>query len=81
MSKSLIGFTKCTFFGYEISEGKYQLTQSRKDAVASLVFPKTVKQVQSFLGSAVFFRNNFVNFADKSAPLNDMTKKGFSWIE
>jgi hypothetical protein len=79
MPKSKIGFTSCVFFGYEIKGGTYQLTQSRKDSVASLVFPKTVKQVQSFLGSTVFFRNNIVNFASKSAPLNDMTKKGFSW--
>jgi hypothetical protein len=42
MSKSLIGFTKYVFFVYEISDGKYQLTQSRKDAVASLVFPQTL---------------------------------------
>ena len=81
MSKSKIGFTKCVFFGYEIADGKYQLTQARKDSVASLVFPQTVKQVQSFLGSTIFFRNNIVNFADKCAPLNDMTKKGFSFAE
>jgi hypothetical protein len=81
MAKSKIGFTKCVFFGYEISKGTYQLTQSRKDAVSSLVFPKTKKQVQSFLGSTVFFRNNIINFAAKSAPLNDMTKNGFSWEE
>jgi hypothetical protein len=81
MAKCKIGYKKCVFFGYEIKDGKYQLTQSRKDSVTSLVFPKTVKQVQSFLGSTVFFRNNVVNFAEKSAPLNDMTKKGFSWNE
>jgi hypothetical protein len=81
MPKSKIGFRKCTFFGFEIFDGKYQLTQSRKDAVASLVFPKTQKQVQSFLGSCVFFRNNILNYADKCAPLHDMSKKSFSWDE
>jgi hypothetical protein len=95
MPKSKIGFRKCTsfgfkifdgkyqltFFGFKIFDGKYQLTESRKDTVASLVFPKTQKQVQSFLGSCVFFRNNIVNYADKCAPLNDMSKKGFSWDE
>ena len=81
MAKSKIGWESCVFFGYQIEKGTYQLTQSRKDAVASLVFPTTVKQVQSFLGSTVFFRNNIDNFAQKSAPLNDMTKKGFSWDE
>ena len=81
MAKSKIGWESAVFFGYQIEKGTYQLTQSRKDAVASLVFPKTVKQVQSFLGSTVFFRNNIDNFAEKSAPLNDMTKKGFSWDE
>jgi hypothetical protein len=40
MAKSKIGFTKCVFFGYEIEKGTYQLTQLRKDSVASHFFLK-----------------------------------------
>ena len=79
MAKSKIGYLDATFFGYLIKDDTYQLTQERKDSVTSLVFPLTKKQAQSFLGCTVFFRNNIVNFAHKSAPLHSMTANGFSW--
>ena len=78
MPKSRIGFPHATFFGYRIQDGKYELTQERKNSVTSLVFPTNLKQAQSFLGATVFFRQNIPTYASIAAPLNDMCKKTFS---
>ncbi|OBZ69861.1 Transposon Tf2-8 polyprotein [Grifola frondosa] len=41
--------------------------------------PKTVKEVQAFLGFANFYRRFIQSFADVSKPLNVLTRKGFKW--
>ena len=79
MAKTKIGFNEATFFGYRIKDGTYQLTQSRKDAVTSLVMPSNIKQMQSFLGCTVFFNKNIVDYSQKAAPLHDMCTKSFNW--
>ena len=37
--------------------------------------PKTIKQVQSFLGFAGFYRKFIGNYAEIMAPLTNLTKK------
>lgn len=50
MQKSHIGVQKVEFFGYEVFDGKWQLSQSCKDAIAAFPFPSNKKEMQSFLG-------------------------------
>ena len=38
-----------------------------------------MKQMQSFLGAALFFKNHVPSFSDKSALLHQMTRKDFNW--
>jgi hypothetical protein len=79
MKKSWIGTTIATFFGYEVQPGSWRLSQSRKDAIASMVFPSTQKQMQSFLGAANFFHTHIPNYATWASALYECTTATFNW--
>lgn len=78
-SKSWLGFREVTFFGYRISHTHFSLTDERKLAISSLPFPGNVKQMQSFLGAALYFSPFVQHYASLAAPMYDMTRKGFDW--
>ena len=78
-SKTWLGFKEVKFFGYLCKENSYGLTDERKEAINSIPFPSSTKQMQSFLGSALFFKTFVPNYSDKAAPLNDMVRKNFNW--
>lgn len=79
LKKSWIGVDKVTFFGYEITHGRWQLSDSRKAAIAAMSMPKSVKEMQSFLGAALFFHNHVPNYTEWSARLYEMTHATFVW--
>ena len=79
IKKSFIGHEKVTFFGYEVSKGQWKLSDSRKEAINALPFPKSKKEMQSFLGAALFFHNHIPDYSEWSAKLYEMTHDGFSW--
>ena len=79
MKKSFIGASKVTFFGYEVTHGKWELSQSRKDAISAMPFPKSKKEMQSFLGAALFFHNHIPDYSEWSAKLYETTHDKFSW--
>lgn len=78
-SKTWLGFTKVTFFGYECSHDKYGLSDARKQAIKSFRMPRSQKAMQSFLGTSIFFQDFVPNFAKSAAPLHEMTHKDFNW--
>ncbi len=78
-SKSWLGFQQVKFFGYSCRNGSFGLSQDRVDQVRAIPFPRTRKQMQAFLGAALFFSHFVPNFASHSAPLNDMTRENFDW--
>jgi len=78
-SKTWLGFDHANFFGYVCRLQHYELSQQRKDDLMAIAFPSSKKQMQSFLGSALFFKSFVPSFSDLSAPLNDMIKDGFDW--
>jgi len=77
--KCWFGFPEVTFFGYRISNGSYGVRQGIKDEIASIPFFSSKLGCQQFLGATVFCQNFVPGYADLVAPLQDMTKKGFSW--
>ena len=79
MKKSWIGTDKVTFFGYEVRPGSWSLSDERKQSIADMVFPASVKQMQIFLGAANFFRNHVANYAEWSKYLEEMTQRNFDW--
>lgn len=59
------------------------MDDKKLDAIREWPAPTSVKDVQSFLGFANFYRKFILNYAKVSAPLSDLTKKehGFHWGE
>jgi hypothetical protein len=80
-SKTWLGFDHAKFFGYICKYGSYELSQDRKDAIMAVEFPKNAKQMQSFLGAALFFKDFIPHYSTLVAPLNDMIKISFNWDE
>ena len=78
-AKSWLGFDKVTFFGYVVSQGKYGLSQERKDQLSAIPMPANQKQMQRFLGAALFFKSFIFNYSEKSAKLYGMLRDGFDW--
>jgi hypothetical protein len=79
LKKSWFGVKSVTFFGYEVFDGVWRLSQARKDAIQAMTMPKNAKQMQSFLGAALFFHHHIPNYADWAAKLYDTTKSTFDW--
>ena len=67
------------FLGFVISPSGISMPQSKVDAVLEWPTPKTVKQIQTFLGFAKFYRHFIVNYSDIVVPLTRLTRKGAPW--
>ena len=79
MSKTNIGFEEVEFFGYRVTKDYYELTEERKQAVNSIPFPQNKKEVQKFMGFAIYFQPFVPNYASLAAPLYDMSTDKFDW--
>jgi len=79
MKKSWIGVDTVTFFGYEVTHGKWKLSDTRKEAIAEMPFPTNTKSMQSFLGAALFFHQHIPDYSEWSACLYEMTHAKFNW--
>ena len=75
-SKTWIGNSTVNFFGYQCTYGSYKLSTARIQALLDTPFPASKKNMQSFLGAAVFFQSFVQNFADLAAPLYKSTLNG-----
>lgn len=78
-SKSWLGFARVHFFGYDCTYQSYSLSEKRRMALNEFPPPRTVKQMQSFLGAALFFKSFVPHYSSLAAPLNDMTKSDTRW--
>jgi hypothetical protein len=81
MAKSRFGQDHANFFGYVVRHNSWELTQERKDTVDSIVFPNSVKSMQSFLGMSLFFKPFVEKYSDLTLDLNEMTTKNFDWSD
>ena len=61
------------------SEGHYGLDAERKKTVEEMKMPTSTKQMQRFLGTALFFSEFIPCYADATRLLYDMTKTHFVW--
>jgi RNase H-like domain found in reverse transcriptase len=76
-----IKWKKCQFLrrrieylGYEIEDGKIFPSTSKTRAVKQFQEPKTVRQIQSFLGLAGYFRKFVQDFSAIAKPLSTLLK-------
>ena len=71
------------FLGYIISTEGVKMNPKKVQAVRDWKTPKSVKDVQSFLGLANFYRKFIRNYSRITTPLTEITKKDvkFKWAK
>jgi hypothetical protein len=71
------------YLGLIIREGEIAMDPVKIKAITDWPTPKTVKQVQSFLGFCNFYRRFITKYSEIARPLFDLTKKDtpFNWTE
>ena len=81
---------KCTFFqeevtylGHIVSARGVATDHTKTEKVATCPEPKTLAEVQRFLGLASYYRRFIKNFAAIAKPIHRLTEKGreFCWTE
>jgi hypothetical protein len=74
---------KIEYLGLVVKEGKLAMDPAKLKGILDWPAPKTVKEVQSFLGFGNFYRCFVKGFSHLVHPLNDLLKKDkkFVWSE
>src|SRR5437879_1053821 len=68
--------TSVEYLGIIISEGELRMDPIKLKAVRDWPRPKTVKDIQKFLGFCNFYRRFANNYSELARPLFDLAKKG-----
>jgi hypothetical protein len=82
LEKCLFDQTEVEFLGYKISSQGISMDPSKVDTLLSWSQPKSVHDVQSFLGFANFYCIFINHFSNITIPLNQLThktSKPFAW--
>ena len=79
LSKCKFGFTKLDFLGHTISHGQVQVAKVNINKLLNMKRPKNIKELQSFLGLANYYRRFINHFANNVAPLYNLLRKDTEW--
>ena len=73
--------TEVTFLGTIISREGLRMEPDKTRAIREWPVPKTVKEVQSFLGFANYYQKFIKNYSSYTTPLTQLTRKNqqFEW--
>ena len=63
------------FLGYRIGRNGVSMSQDKVEAVLSWTRPTSVKEIQSFLGFANFYRGFIRDYSRVARPMTELTKK------
>lgn len=82
-----INFNKCKFLrktlqflGFIIENGTMKPSEEKTKAIAKFPMPKTIKDVQSFLGLTGFFRKFIAEYDTIARPMTQLLKKDAKFI-
>lgn len=80
-SKCAFAVLKLRFLGHVISSEGLEMDPEKVQAIKSLPVPTCVRDIQSFIGMASYYRRFIQNFARIAEPLTRLTKKAvpFEW--
>ncbi|KAF8694651.1 hypothetical protein RHS03_08150, partial [Rhizoctonia solani] len=79
LSKCHFHVTTVDYIGIVISPSGFSMDQKKVEAVTSWPQPRTVKQVQAFLGFVNYLQQFIPNFSSVARPLHNLTKKETPW--
>ncbi|QRW23485.1 Reverse transcriptase (RNA-dependent DNA polymerase) [Rhizoctonia solani] len=79
LSKCHFHVTMVDYLGIVISPAGFSMDQKKIEAVTSWPQPKTIKQVQGFLGFVNYLCCFIPNFSSVACPLHNLTKKDSPW--
>ncbi|QRW23270.1 Retrotransposable element Tf2 protein [Rhizoctonia solani] len=79
LSKCHFHVTTVDYLGIVISPAGFSMDQKKIEAVTSWPTPKTVKQVQAFLGFVNYLRRFIPSFSSMARPLHNLTRKETPW--
>eukprot|EP01042_Synura_sphagnicola_P036319 gene36319-biopygen2095 len=79
MPKSWFGFPSVKFFGYKVTYNKRDMDADRKQTIMEFRIPTCQKELQSFLGAALFLKSFVPNHSGIASELNKMTHKDLNW--
>jgi hypothetical protein len=74
--KSLFSMKEGKFLGHIMSTKGVRIDPSRVDAIQTLLFPRSKKEVQSFLGKISFLRRFISNFVELVKYITTILRKG-----
>lgn len=77
--KCHFGCSRVKYLGFWITPKGLEVDQEKVSSIQKIPPPTNVKEVQSFLQTCSWFRRYIQNFAEKSKPLSDLTKKKTPW--
>ncbi|XP_075732486.1 uncharacterized protein LOC142775054 [Rhipicephalus microplus] len=77
-SKCELGMNEIDFLGHHIGQNMLAPLGKTLDKIQAAPAPKTKRQVRAFLGLTSYYREFIPNYAEISAPLTELIKKGES---
>jgi len=79
-SKCHFAVDSLVYLGYVVSKKGISMDMSKIKALKEFSPPKSVKEIQQFLGFANYYRNFIPGYADITKPLSILTKKGEKFV-
>ena len=81
LSKCEFGKTALVYLGHIVGGGQLKIDPSKIDVIVNCPEPKSVTEIQSFLGAVQYWRRFISNFSFIEAPLHALTsvKNTFQW--
>ena len=82
--KTWIGFDEVKFFGYICRQNSFKMDPARYDPLRAIPFPtppKQISKIRSFLGVTRMYSPFVKDYAEYTAPLDEMTSAKFNWDE
>ncbi|CAM8944792.1 unnamed protein product [Rhodiola kirilowii] len=78
----VLNYEKCHFMvthgivlGHVVSQKGMEVDEAKIDLITTLPYPSTVRDIQSFLGHAGFYRRFINDFSKKALPLSTLLQK------
>ena len=78
--KCIFAQTSIEYLGIIISNGQVKMDPAKLAGITAWPTPRTVKQVQAFLGFCNFYRRFIKDFSLIARPLFELTKKGVPFL-